>query len=48
VPAADHEPEADETPDTADLEEGAGAEEEPGETFEEELPAEFGEEKEES
>jgi len=48
VPAADHETETDETPDTADLEVGAGAEEEPEETFETELPQEFEEEKEES
>ncbi|HEX9902321.1 MAG TPA: DNA-directed RNA polymerase subunit omega [Acidobacteriota bacterium] len=48
VPAADHEPETDETSDTAELEEGAAAEEEPEETFEEELPDKFEEEKEES
>jgi DNA-directed RNA polymerase omega subunit len=46
IPAADHEPETDETPSTADLEEGA--EEEAEGTFEEELPGEFEEDKEES
>jgi DNA-directed RNA polymerase omega subunit len=48
VPAVDHEPETDETPGTADLEEGAGAEEESEEAFEEELPEGLEEDKEES
>jgi len=47
VPAGEHEPEAEEVPETAE-EAGEEAQEEAEETFEEELPEEFEEEKEES